>query len=387
MRHGEEGSAGPPGLPPAAVRVGGRPAPWRNLARTQPAASTDGRIHFGTDASTCSRGLDLLFPFDLLTAEGIVLQQEIKSALDGARSGSVSLGLHARQQPPASSKRTVCNLEVLGHRHLHQKLNAVVLGLVLRSGRPFTWTSLQLHRNVRCSRHVDSGVGVSLLVVTGSFKGGTLEIDGVPGINLHNQAIFFDPSVPHQVLDHSGDRFSLVAYMHPASASLVEIPDDMAMQLKNSGFRSGFNHLPSYVPPVRVQLTAGIVNAPGVVYIGRRHAGFGLPRTVWANPYVISKSRDRRRVMKLFRYHLSKSKYLAELLESLGGKRLACHCPPHLDCHGDLLVEAYTDRFLPRRSTAPTGAALDDARQTRLGCPRQPQHRLQRLARTPPSPP
>ena len=52
-------------------------------------------------------------------------------------------------------------------------------------------------------------------------------------------------------------------------------------------------------------------------------------------------------------------------LESLGGKRLACHCPVDLDCHGDILIEAYKDKFLGRQGRPPTEEEIQDKRQLR----------------------
>ena len=66
-------------------------------------------------------------------------------ALIPGDSGSLALGLHARPGDGSVS------FSFSGNPNLLQELNAVVLEAVLRSGRSFPWSSLQLHRNVRSS--------------------------------------------------------------------------------------------------------------------------------------------------------------------------------------------------------------------------------------------
>ena len=262
---------------------------------------------------------------------------------------------------------------MIGDAGILSDINEIVFELILRSGRPFTWTSLQVHRNVKSPRHVDDGIGLALLAVTGTFAGGKLLVDGHAGLELSGKAVFFQPEEPHQVTGHTGDRLSLVAYRHPALDDARGLDVGTAELLRASGFRAGLPDLPSRTAPVRVIISAELVGQPDVLYIGRGHAGFGLPRSAWANPFTMSRDKDRRRVIKLFRYHFAKSKQMTDSLEDLGGKRLACHCPLHLVCHGDVLVEAYADRFLPPQQVAPTEEKLQEHRTDRLTAAAQAQ--------------
>ena len=107
----------------------------------------------------------LLFPMDLVESEATKVMNAAKALIPGD-SGSLALGLHARPGDGSVS------FSFSGNPNLLQELNAVVLEAVLRSGRSFPWSSLQLHRNVRSSPHSDSGIGTALLTVVGQFEGG-----------------------------------------------------------------------------------------------------------------------------------------------------------------------------------------------------------------------
>ena len=41
------------------------------------------------------------------------------------------------------------------------------------------------------------------------------------------------------------------------------------------------------------------------------------------------------------KFMIQRNKELLAQISNLGGKRLACHCPSHLPCHGDILCELY----------------------------------------------
>ena len=48
-------------------------------------------------------------------------------------------------------------------------------------------------------------------------------------------------------------------------------------------------------------------------------------------------------------------------LEELGGKTLCCHCPRDLPCHGDVLIDAYSDRFGSPTGVAPSSIDIREA--------------------------
>ena len=96
----------------------------------------------------------LLFPMDLVESEATKVMNAAKALIRGD-SGSLALGPHARPGDGSVS------FSFSGNPNLLQELNAVVLEAVLRSGKSFPWSSLQLHRNVRSSPHSDSGIGTA----------------------------------------------------------------------------------------------------------------------------------------------------------------------------------------------------------------------------------
>ena len=68
-------------------------------------------------------------------------------------------------------------------------------------------------------------------------------------IPLRNAALFFEPSQEHFVRSHSGDRFSLVAFLHPLLSPSAVPPPDVQANLIKAGFKPGVVDLPSRVPP------------------------------------------------------------------------------------------------------------------------------------------
>jgi len=81
---------------------------------------------------------------------------------------------------------------------------------------------------------------------------------------------------------------------------------------------------------------------PGLVYIGRAMPRFGLPGSVWGNPFRISEDTDDARldVLDLYDNWLDEPQQAAlrERLPELHGMTLVCWCYPRR-CHGEVLVE------------------------------------------------
>ena len=71
------------------------------------------------------------------------------------------------------------------------------------------------------------------------------------------------------------------------------------------------------------------------VYIGRPTEEIPLG-SCWGNPYTIRKYKSRRRVIRLFKEHLLRTKKLRETVGDLKGKVLGCWCAPFA-CHGEVL--------------------------------------------------
>ena len=116
----------------------------------------------------------------------------------------------------------------------------------------------------------------------------------------------------------------------------------MLKQLRDVGFRASTGHQPA-PPPERIVATEKCLKDPSVVYIGRGCRKLGLAASRWGNPFRIADGMPRAEVIKKFKRRLLGDTVLMDQLESLGGKRLACHCPLDLPCHGDVLKELYEE--------------------------------------------
>ena len=78
----------------------------------------------------------------------------------------------------------------------------------------------------------------------------------------------------------------------------------------------------------------------GAVYIGRAMPRYGLKRSPYANPYPITKWRDRTMAICNYRYWLedriSEDPAFLDALRDV--QYLVCWCAPAA-CHGDVIVE------------------------------------------------
>lgn len=66
------------------------------------------------------------------------------------------------------------------------------------------------------------------------------------------------------------------------------------------------------------------------VYVGRP--------SKWGNPWSISKTNSREKVIKMYREYIQTQKHLLDCLNELKGKDLICWCEPEA-CHADILLE------------------------------------------------
>ena len=73
------------------------------------------------------------------------------------------------------------------------------------------------------------------------------------------------------------------------------------------------------------------------VYVGRANKSRGLPRSPWANPFLIGRDGDRAAVIAKYEQWLWTQPRLRARLPELRGKVLACWCRPRA-CHGDVLA-------------------------------------------------
>jgi hypothetical protein len=91
---------------------------------------------------------------------------------------------------------------------------------------------------------------------------------------------------------------------------------------------------------VQAKRKNGKVVTPFDVYIGRAcyRGGWSLPKSKWANPYVIGKDGNRDEVIGKYLSYILKKPELLKDLHELEGKRIACFCKLDEDCHGDILI-------------------------------------------------
>ena len=90
-----------------------------------------------------------------------------------------------------------------------------------------------------------------------------------------------------------------------------------------------------------------------VVYCGRSHHRYGLPRSRFANWPAADAGvkHDRIEAVKVYRSWLqtaAKQDFKDDIVRSLNGKRLACHCRRHQACHTDALIEEFRRQLLQR---------------------------------------
>ncbi len=101
------------------------------------------------------------------------------------------------------------------------------------------------------------------------------------------------------------------------------------------------------IRPEYNNLSEWMKNKEEHVYIGRKGVvfidgvRFPLYDSLWANPYKISDSQPREKVLELYLEHIenkikSDNLLVKELLK-LKGKKLGCWCKPEC-CHGDILI-------------------------------------------------
>ncbi|AGV01567.1 Rossmann-fold nucleotide-binding protein [Cannes 8 virus] len=95
---------------------------------------------------------------------------------------------------------------------------------------------------------------------------------------------------------------------------------------------------------VKIQRKGGEVVRDCDIWIGRRctMGGWNLVHSFWANPYKISEM-TREESLKKYEEHARQKLWVR--LGELSGKTLGCFCKETDNCHGDVLVRLWTERF------------------------------------------
>jgi hypothetical protein len=76
---------------------------------------------------------------------------------------------------------------------------------------------------------------------------------------------------------------------------------------------------------------------PYDVYIGRAVPRFGLGRSLWANPFAMTRGASRAQVIEAFETWIVRQPQRMARIGELRGKVLGCWCKPK-PCHGDTLA-------------------------------------------------
>ncbi|AHC54835.1 GTP-binding domain [Tunisvirus fontaine2] len=99
-------------------------------------------------------------------------------------------------------------------------------------------------------------------------------------------------------------------------------------------------------PPsrVKIQRKDGQIIHDCDIWIGRKctMGGWNLPASPWANLWKLSEY-SREESLTLYRKHAKEK--LWERLGELSGKTLGCFCKETEDCHGDILVELWKEKY------------------------------------------
>ena len=103
----------------------------------------------------------------------------------------------------------------------------------------FPFSSIQVNHNPAVHPHRDKNGGKSLALSFGSFEGGVLVIDGA-AVDSYQNAILFDGAKEHYVTPHSGNRWSMVIFMHAKARALNQFDQQFLKKI-------GFNLTPNAV--------------------------------------------------------------------------------------------------------------------------------------------
>jgi hypothetical protein len=132
-------------------------------------------------------------------------QNRVRSALpDGSR--SIAFGY--------VMKRIGRKFELSSITHKYPEIYTQLKALINDIDSNFTYTSIQVNRNVICNPHKDkNNVGKSIIISFGDYSGCEFVIEDVI-YNTHNQPISFDGSkLTHwNTNELNGDKFSIVYY-------------------------------------------------------------------------------------------------------------------------------------------------------------------------------
>ena len=98
------------------------------------------------------------------------------------------------------------------------------------------------------------------------------------------------------------------------------------------------------VLPIRGHLDAINRLMTGDFEIGRGSRQRSLKRIIYCNTHKVS-AVGRDRAIEMFKEDLSAGPTLLARLWTLSGLRLVCHCSPNQRCHGDILIQKFTELY------------------------------------------
>ena len=98
------------------------------------------------------------------------------------------------------------------------------------------------------------------------------------------------------------------------------------------------------VLPVRGHLDAINRLMTGDFYVGKGSRQRALKRSMFCNTHKVS-AVGRDRVIEMFKEDLSASPNLLSRLWTLSGLQLVCHCAPSQRCHGNILIQKFSELY------------------------------------------
>lgn len=100
------------------------------------------------------------------------------------------------------------------HNAKHERLFTLLKDFIQQKRPRFSYTTIQINKNVECLPHVDANnVGSSYIIALGDFTGGELVVEGNE-IPVKNRLVRFDGRKGHWTNPFKGERYSIIYFTH-----------------------------------------------------------------------------------------------------------------------------------------------------------------------------
>ena len=134
------------------------------------------------------------------------------------------------------------------HNKRFKELYKALQRLISECKPNFTYTTIQVNKNVMCNPHVDkNNVGPSYVIAFGDFTGGDLVIEG-DSYCIKNKFKKFDGRKGHWITPFKGTRYSIVYFTHTFKPPH---PDVRNLEVKKGGLYKDGSLLKKYKKSVK----------------------------------------------------------------------------------------------------------------------------------------